>query len=349
MSFDSVWAPVDGQCVAFGQSIECFKSCGTTIMNASYFDLYCFDPTAEGFCVDFRYSVFLIWFPFLLVVLTAHVLSRLLCSSFRPSPLTFFMNYVGTGLFSCLVTGFYCISHIQDFGFVGVIMIIMMPAVYQIMLACLSQCPLSRTAGAGRADPRFVRIAMHSPLLSGDDRAMAVAAVRRNPPLLELGVPGAVIAWPLPYVSWEERCDEVVLPRDAFLVVDFDVRVETTQTLMEFIEQHRESQVRALAARWGPVSLVLRPRVNGDTAAYAGCVAGQPSLARKFVHSKCGKFVWGLLMMMGLNSVMEAMYCIGVSRFTVKSVKWVSEQDIFHCPAGFMDLHAPTVSDPQCD
>jgi hypothetical protein len=361
MAYISVLRPIHGWCNTSGLAIECTTACG---VEGDVFDrptsITCLDWALEGFCVDVRHNIFFLWGILALPVFITQILSLKKCRSFRPSGLTFFHNYVITGLFSCFVSGAFCAAKANGAVF-PVIPLIVAPLLHMIAWAVMFlACNVSCIPGA-KTRPRFVCQAFGAPLLSYSDLLAKIAAIRRCPPIVELthtifvsgprDEPGSTHTQTerQPYCSWEERCEEIQMPPNATIVLIVKSRVEFTAGMRMVLQQRMDT------AQWGiqvvgpyPTSMTrgIRYSIDEKGEVFMSTPTEGLSCFPSFARSYFGRFVYGLLAFIGLHSIYEAIFCASVTPLTLETEKWVSNTDEFHCPAYMMDAAAPTIVRP---
>jgi hypothetical protein len=346
-AYDRVWASVDGFCAVGDVLIACNQTCGLSISSLEL-GPSCFDVTTVLFCVDIRYNFFFIWGSFVVVILIVHLLSLFLCRSFMPSPITFLHNYVVSAFFSCVITGFYCAANRS--GSFGVMTIIMIPFIWMI-LWCATVIGMNVScSNESRLRPQSVMKAMSAPRVSRAGLLQRIANIRRSPPTLNLiaAIPTRkgtrINIQKQAYVSWEERCEEIELPSNGHLLILVDSQVEHTLELALAIDARRVAWTRELGG--GVTQVVVSHAIEGTDKIFIGLDENRTSCFLSFAGNGCGNWIYVFLILMGLHSLYEAVFCAIVTPVVLKTVKWTSASNNFHCCAGESDIYAPTVKPP---
>jgi hypothetical protein len=329
--------------------------------------LECISGTTYYFCHNFRYYFFIVWLPFVVVILVAQVLCLLRCRSLMPAPITYFHNYASTALLSVLITGAYCLRNDPHVGLLAAFAMIGIPFILMAQWCCFFAIGGLRCCSGKSHDPLWLTNIMAVKPLSKDDFQLKLATIRRNPPILEISgasVAGAVVSTghgtrtyhlhqqisePFPYVSWEERAEPVLLPESELIIVELETKFEYTAELADYAEEgirRLHDQVRTAMPN---CQLWLAPRVEGAEDIIVGSSLGEPSGFQKFAASGCGIAVYVILAIFGLHSVWLSLYCGRCTVIKFQSIKWMSAQPNFHAPAGHPDMMAGTLRRPTAE
>jgi hypothetical protein len=364
MSFTHVWDSVNGNCSYLGTEVPCNATCG--ISPAGY--IVCIDSTIVGFCVDLRSNLFFLWGGFALLIFISQVLCLMRCPTYMPAPITFFHNYVVSGLFACFITGLKCITN-DPVMTISSIFITVFPMVHMIVWCCIFPAADTSCYPWKKLQPRVILDSFFVPVLSYEQLIAKIAEIRRNPPNVE--ITGAIrtmtghgknrhyvtnkVVEKQPYCSWEERCEEVKLPPNGPVVLIVNSGIALTYNMAVMLEDRRVTYQQQLQVSdpEGTVTTFLSHSID-NSAAPVVCDADTfvcdadsgPTCFHRFVRSCFGKFVYFLFAWFGFHSVYESLICASVTPFQLDTVKWVSDTDEFHCPAYTADISAPTTAPP---
>ncbi|KAH0790657.1 hypothetical protein GPJ56_005398 [Histomonas meleagridis] len=334
-------APTDGMCPNH-------EACNEYCLRVSSRNYECLSLTTINLCYDFRSYYFIIWACFVVPVLLCFVCSLICCNKVRSPLISVFINLLLGTYWSICIMGIYCAVNSNEGP--DFIPIIILPIFLAIIVSCLSNvCGLCSNCGSSR-NPKFIYQIMTERCLEKDEFENYINTILRSPPVIHLkggvhiyqrtGKHTTIFTIPFqqaaPYVSWEERSPPVHIPHDKYILVKTKIKFKYTKDLKAYIQElkkqmtAKEIEKGALANN---ITLITEPYVEGMKPFLLATSGGKVPTFHKFTRSCFGKFLWYFTAFIGLNTVYESIYCIGIKRLKMKSVKYISSTPCYHCPA----------------
>ncbi|KAH0787265.1 hypothetical protein GPJ56_008776 [Histomonas meleagridis] len=322
------------------------KSCYDYCLLESKDEYVCLSLTTIRFCYDFRSYFFIIWACFVLPVIISFICSCICCRKFRPPFLAIFLNLLIGTYWSIAIMGIYCIASTDSTEFIP---IIIFPLFFTLAVCCISS--ICGCQGCKpKNDPKFIHQMMIEKCLEKDEFENYVNTILRGPPVIHLkggihysfrrgkSVTSFTIPFQqaAPYVSWEERSPILHVSHNKYMLVKTKLKFKYTKELKDYIhEMKKDMTTREIENGAEPenISIETEQFVDGMKPFLMATGKGKVPRFHKFTSSCFGKFLWFFLSFLGLSTVYESIYCAGVKRVKVKSVKYISSTPCFHCPA----------------